>query len=478
MTAYPQWWDTTKTFQITAETPATVPYGTTRTEALVWMFNDKGSLLSATAMTPYYIVAEASRDGGETWERSGPQILNERWIEISVTGNVDNTGGAISAQSTAYTPIGTGYGQLLTSIPQGCAREIAVRVVVPLGASEAGVKWRLVVDTVKPASALTINNVAVGSAAVAVGSFEIPFQVNGSAVGGTYTRLHNSDATNQSGGHWMPNNTVTAGWFVGKNDAGSLRIAYSGTQANESAALAAAKDTATTTAINIDTSGRVGIGGTDASVRLVATSGAAATYIKSFASNASEAGFFAQNSARYWFFGAATTTGAWQLQNQGVIVYSVDTSNNHGFGGTPSAGGGQGVLFIANRTAAPSSNPTAGHIIYSESGALKGRGSSGTVTTIAAAEPHCPVCKRDVAVIESVNGDEEYFFVCIPCMIDDLGLDSKPYVVRAEAATKGEKREGGDVTQAHDTAKERARQLLEDAKVKEQDLEQEGKVRG
>lgn len=55
--------------------------------------------------------------------------------------------------------------------------------------------------------------------------------------------------------------------------------------------------------------------------------------------------------------------------------------SNFGFNGT-SFGSGTGVLFIANATA-PSSNPTGGGILYVEAGALKYRGSSGTVTTLA-----------------------------------------------------------------------------------------------
>lgn len=54
------------------------------------------------------------------------------------------------------------------------------------------------------------------------------------------------------------------------------------------------------------------------------------------------------------------------------------------FGGS-SLGGGDKVIFIANRTTAPTTNPSGGGILYAEAGALKYRGSSGTVTTIAAA---------------------------------------------------------------------------------------------
>lgn len=48
-------------------------------------------------------------------------------------------------------------------------------------------------------------------------------------------------------------------------------------------------------------------------------------------------------------------------------------------------GSGSGVISIGNAATAPTTNPTAGGILYAEAGALKYRGSSGTVTTIAAA---------------------------------------------------------------------------------------------
>jgi hypothetical protein len=60
----------------------------------------------------------------------------------------------------------------------------------------------------------------------------------------------------------------------------------------------------------------------------------------------------------------------------------IDSSGSVGVGGS-SFGSGTLVIFIANTTAAPTSNPVGGGILYVESGALKYRGSSGTVTTIA-----------------------------------------------------------------------------------------------
>lgn len=53
--------------------------------------------------------------------------------------------------------------------------------------------------------------------------------------------------------------------------------------------------------------------------------------------------------------------------------------------GTVQSGGGQKVIFISNAATVPTSNPTGGGIIYVEAGALKYRGSSGTITTIAVA---------------------------------------------------------------------------------------------
>jgi len=51
--------------------------------------------------------------------------------------------------------------------------------------------------------------------------------------------------------------------------------------------------------------------------------------------------------------------------------------------GSGSFGGGIGVVYLRNADTVPTSNPTGGGILYVQSGALKYRGSSGTVTTIA-----------------------------------------------------------------------------------------------
>jgi len=79
-------------------------------------------------------------------------------------------------------------------------------------------------------------------------------------------------------------------------------------------------------------------------------------------------------------------------QTAGATNYAIYTGtglvrfgDNLAVGATGSFGGATGgAVFLANATA-PSSNPTGGGILYVESGALKYRGTSGTITTIAAA---------------------------------------------------------------------------------------------
>jgi hypothetical protein len=86
--------------------------------------------------------------------------------------------------------------------------------------------------------------------------------------------------------------------------------------------------------------------------------------------------------------GAPSNTGGRLIfrttSNAGTVTerLRIDETGNFGFNGT-SFGGGTQVIFIANRTANPSGNPTGGGILYVEAGALKYRGSSGTTTTIA-----------------------------------------------------------------------------------------------
>ncbi|MFI9152497.1 hyaluronoglucosaminidase [Streptomyces sp. NPDC053367] len=74
-----------------------------------------------------------------------------------------------------------------------------------------------------------------------------------------------------------------------------------------------------------------------------------------------------------------TGTAKLRVLNSGALA-----AHNAMFGvtGAESYGGGDGVIGIRNATAAPVGNPTNGGVLYAEGGALKWRGSSGTVTVI------------------------------------------------------------------------------------------------
>jgi hypothetical protein len=68
-----------------------------------------------------------------------------------------------------------------------------------------------------------------------------------------------------------------------------------------------------------------------------------------------------------------------------AVFQRLAAGGNIGIRTTSQFGGGQGVMAIANATVAPSVNPAGGGILYVEDGALKYRGSNGTVTVIAPA---------------------------------------------------------------------------------------------
>lgn len=87
--------------------------------------------------------------------------------------------------------------------------------------------------------------------------------------------------------------------------------------------------------------------------------------------------------------GAGSVTADFQMLASGRALITSSSANlyfnsgNLGIGGE-SYGGATRAIYVQNGTA-PSSDPSGGGLIYVESGALKYRGSSGTITTIAAA---------------------------------------------------------------------------------------------
>ncbi|HYG52319.1 MAG TPA: hypothetical protein VD905_15520, partial [Flavobacteriales bacterium] len=81
-----------------------------------------------------------------------------------------------------------------------------------------------------------------------------------------------------------------------------------------------------------------------------------------------------------------TTSPVLLLRDNGTVIHEFIDGGNVGlFTSAGSYGSGTKVIFIGNCTAAPSGTPSGGGILYVESGALKFKGSSGTVSTIAVA---------------------------------------------------------------------------------------------
>src|SRR5215813_12863668 len=68
-----------------------------------------------------------------------------------------------------------------------------------------------------------------------------------------------------------------------------------------------------------------------------------------------------------------------------VVFQRVAAGGNVGIRTASQFGGGKGVIAIANASVAPSVNPAGGGVLYVEDGALKYRGSKGTITVIAPA---------------------------------------------------------------------------------------------
>ncbi len=70
------------------------------------------------------------------------------------------------------------------------------------------------------------------------------------------------------------------------------------------------------------------------------------------------------------------------------VAHNADSNyfaGNVGVGTDSQWGGGVGVVAMANAATVPATNPTGGGVLYVQGGALRYRGSSGTVTTIAPA---------------------------------------------------------------------------------------------
>jgi hypothetical protein len=135
--------------------------------------------------------------------------------------------------------------------------------------------------------------------------------------------------------------------------------------------------------MRITSGGNVGIGTTSPQQKFVVTGGANGfEFVPGGTGSGSTMQVYDRVAASYGGFtvdaSALTVRG-----NASGIGLHVNASNNVGIGTNAQFGGGTIVLGLANATTNPTSNPTGGGVLYADAGALKWRGSSGTVTTIA-----------------------------------------------------------------------------------------------
>jgi len=132
--------------------------------------------------------------------------------------------------------------------------------------------------------------------------------------------------------------------------------------------------------MRIDASGNVGIGTASPGTKLdVFNTGTTTTDFRVRNSTVSLSSFVDSGAS---YVGASTNHPLLLITNNNERM-RIDSSGNVGIGTTSFGASSQVVLAIANATAVPTGNPTGGGVLYVEAGALKYRGSSGTVTTIA-----------------------------------------------------------------------------------------------
>lgn len=126
-------------------------------------------------------------------------------------------------------------------------------------------------------------------------------------------------------------------------------------------------------------------------------------------------------------FGYADGSASWKIGRQSTADLRGlwnDTGNNFAINMQPNTGGTNCFQFV--NTSDPSGTPVGGGVIYSSSGAIKGKGTSGTVTTIAAADPHCEICGRDYALEWTNDKYGSKLTICVACWVNDIG--NKPYI--------------------------------------------------
>jgi hypothetical protein len=307
-----------------------------------------------------------------------------------------------------------------------------------------------------------VSAVALGVGPVGGDIIEIPAgarRILGFPPGG----VHVVASHTASGGGTTPTGTGLRKVVSGVEDAAASLLVNADVSA--SAAIAGTKVAPNFGSQTVQTTGNVSVGATPAgsgAVRL-ANSTAIAARNASDTADLTIASTTSGDNMNIWGTSAAhgdvfvNFPAAQSLQIQDATYWrQYVTQLGTQFGGSPSFGGGAGVIGVTNARTVPTSNPAGGAVWYVESGASKARGSSGTVTTFGPADPHCPSCGRDFATEQRNDDLGEHVAVCIPCLLDTLagaGIDITKFAfINKRGATKAQ----WDAAHAAARAKEEA----------------------
>lgn len=142
-----------------------------------------------------------------------------------------------------------------------------------------------------------------------------------------------------------------------------------------------------TQAMTLDASGNLGIGTSSPGSRLEVNGtsnlgGTAAAVRVGLGVFSAGVASITTSGANDLHVGTTNASAAFRIYTNNAERLQVTGDGNYSLGNAQ-FGGGVRVIGIVNATTLPTSNPSGGGILYVDAGALKYRGSSGTVTTIA-----------------------------------------------------------------------------------------------
>jgi len=220
----------------------------------------------------------------------------------------------------------------------------------------------------------TSGNVGVGVTPSAWASGNRFIDINASASYGAFGSSDSMMLANAywNGSNWIRKNANNAWRMVmeSSNGAPSWTFQYAGNST-------AGSTISWSEAMRIDSSGNVGIGTSSPGALLQLNKASGAADFRLSVGGTLYSNIYASSSDVNIY---SITAIPLILGTNNTERMRIDSSGNLLLGGTSTPGAR--VMYIANATTVPASNPSGGGVLYVEGGALKYRGSSGTVTTL------------------------------------------------------------------------------------------------